>query len=263
MPLGHYEDLAKYKNKSLPFICRVDTLTKPQFLCHHWHESMEILYCTEGSGQAIINGSVFDFSPGNIIVVNPGQIHGVIGDSPSITYKCIILFDDFCKENGIEGDMRAFVPVVNSPEITRLYLKMYNDFHGGEATLKIRLDAMELLYALTKDFSTETQGYKETAIEGIKAAIDYINRNYSEDISLDTIAEVSNLSRFYFTRRFKDMTGKTFNDFLGALRCHKAAEMIKDGKTVSEVCFAVGYNDPAYFSRVFKKFMGVAPSKYK
>ncbi len=262
MPLGYYENLTKYKSSLLPFICRSDTLHLPTYLLPHWHEGMEILYCTSGEGQLIINGSVFDFSPGKAAVINPSQIHSVIG-RPEITYKCIIIFGEFCKENGIDTDKISFNSVIESIELTEIYQKMYDDFKGGESALKIRLDALELLYTLQKNHFTEQTEQKETAAEGIKTAIHYINRNYSEDIALDTIAEIAGLSKYYFTKMFKEMTKSTFSGFLGSVRCHKAAELIRSGKSVSEACFLVGYNDPAYFSRVFTKLMGTPPSKYK
>ncbi len=263
MPYGYYENHLKYKSRLLPFICRDDSIQSTHYFVPHWHEGMEILHCISGRGRVNINGSFFDFTPGRTVIVNSNRIHSVISDTPKITYKCIILFEEFCSDNGIDRDKYTYTPVADSTEIARLFLKMHDDFHSGSSALKIRLDATELLYALTEGFAYEAQSTKEAATEGIKAAIDYINRNYADNITLDTIAHVSNLNRFYFTKKFKDMTGKTFNDFLGGVRCQKAGEIIKSGRTVNEACYAVGYSDPAYFSRVFKKFMGMPPSKYR
>ncbi len=262
MPQGHYENLAKYRNRLLPFICRTDTLRLPTYLFPHWHEGTEILYCTSGAGRAIISGNTFDFSPGKIVIVNPGQIHSVMGE-PEISYKCIIIFEEFCNENGIDKDKYTFASVVDKKNVIDIYQKMYDDFKSGESAIKIRLDAMELLYNLEKDCTGEIASINTASSEDIKSAIDYTNRNFGEDITLDKIAEIAGLSKFYFTKKFKEMTGTTYSDFLGSVRCQRASELIKDGKNANEACFAVGYNDPAYFSRVFKKFMGVAPSKYK
>ncbi len=259
---GFYESLAQYKNKLRPFILGDYTLHKPNFLLSHWHESVELLYCTEGAGHFIVNGSSFEFSRGMIAIVNSNQIHTLTTNS-YISYKCIIIFDDFCKENGIDTESYIFKSVIDSEKVAELYRKLYNDCKEEAEVIKVRLDALELLYALQKDYTAEPSAFKEATIEEIKTAIHYINKNYAEPLSLDSVAAVARLSKFYFTKKFKEMTGKTYTDFLGGIRCRKAGELIREGKTVKEACLAVGYSDPAYFSRVFKKFIGVAPSKYR
>ncbi len=261
MASGHYESHAKYGTKILPFIVN-SSVCEYQDFSPHWHESIELLYCTSGKGHVIIDGTSFDFVPGRVLAVNKNQLHDVTNEE-SISYNYIIIFEEFLKENGIDTDTCAFKNLIEDPEMCRLFLKMHGDFKNGEEAIRIRLDATELIYKLVTEHSVERSGLNPSAVEGIKAAIVYINQNYKENISLEKIAEISNFSKYYFTKKFKEMTGRTYIDFLGSTRCQRATDMIRAGSSVSEVCFAVGYSDPAYFSRVFKKFIGTAPSKYK
>ncbi len=257
-----YESHLSYGSQLLPFICRTDivfdsvTSIKP-----HWHESIEILHCIDGEGIVIINGTPFEFKPNTTIVVNPNQIH-IISSNTYIKYNCIIVFDSFYKENGIDTDKYIFNSVINSKDISQLHQTMYDDFHNSENVIKIRLDALNLLYHLQSKFTSQVANTRATSVVEIKAAIEYTNRNYQDNISLDEIAKISNLSKYYFSKKFKEITGKTYNQFLNSVRCRKAANLLKSGKSLNDVCFSTGFNDPAYFSRVFKKFMGYPPSKH-
>jgi two-component system, response regulator YesN len=91
----------------------------------------------------------------------------------------------------------------------------------------------------------------------------YLEEHYAEDISLEVVAEQVNISPQYFSKLIKKTTGFNFIDWLSMLRVKKAKELLTNSNyTVKEVCFMVGYKDPNYFSRIFKKRIGITPSEY-
>lgn len=92
----------------------------------------------------------------------------------------------------------------------------------------------------------------------------YIDQNFREDLSLDEISGVYDISPFYFSKVFKTQTGVTFTDYLTSVRVNKARELLEStNKSMKEICSEVGYSDPNYFSRIFKKHTGVTPTEYK
>lgn len=92
----------------------------------------------------------------------------------------------------------------------------------------------------------------------------YIQERFTEDLSLEEVADSVHLNPHYFSKIFKQQVGTTFIDFVTALRIDKAKSLMATGLlSLKEVCFEVGYNDPNYFSRVFKKVTGVTPSDYR
>jgi two-component system response regulator YesN len=98
----------------------------------------------------------------------------------------------------------------------------------------------------------------------IEYAKDYLQENYARNTSLEDISRMVSISPNYFSKLFKDETGKNFIDYLTLLRIEKAKELLRNGNTYNkEVCFQVGYSDPNYFSRIFKKIVGMTPTEYK
>jgi two-component system response regulator YesN len=97
----------------------------------------------------------------------------------------------------------------------------------------------------------------------VKATREYLENHYADDISLEDMASQVNISPQYFSKLIKKTTGFNFIDWLSMLRVRKAKELLTDSSlTVKEVCFMVGYKDPNYFSRIFKKRIGITPSEY-
>jgi two-component system response regulator YesN len=94
--------------------------------------------------------------------------------------------------------------------------------------------------------------------------INFLEENFSKDISLEDAAREVNMSYHYFSKFFKEQVGENFVDYLTNLRIRKAKELLKNSSlSVKEVSYKVGYSDPNYFSKIFKKVTGVTPTEFK
>ncbi len=97
-----------------------------------------------------------------------------------------------------------------------------------------------------------------------KPIIAYIESNYASDISPDTAARELNMSVATLARTLRDAFGKSFTELLTNTRISEAERLLMRGElSVKEICFAVGYNDPNYFSRVFRRETGYVPTEYR
>lgn len=91
-----------------------------------------------------------------------------------------------------------------------------------------------------------------------------IAKKYTSEISMEEMANEVGFSTYYFSRMFKQEFGVNFVDYVTNLRLKKACELLQEGScSVKEVCFKVGYSEPNYFTRVFKKAYGIAPTKFQ
>lgn len=98
----------------------------------------------------------------------------------------------------------------------------------------------------------------------ISRAMEYIKNHYSKDISLDDVSREVNISPYYFSKLFKDETGENFIEYVTSIRIERAKELlVNSDKSMKEICVEIGYGDANYFSRTFKKNVGVTPTEYK
>ncbi|KUP04851.1 AraC family transcriptional regulator [Bacillus coahuilensis m2-6] len=106
--------------------------------------------------------------------------------------------------------------------------------------------------------------YEQLENDSIQQIKRYIIDNSHLDISLEGIAAKVNLSPIYISKLFKDQLGINYITFLTECRIEKAKKLMTDGeKSLKEITFEVGYQDPNYFSKVFKKLYGVTPKEYR
>ena len=97
-----------------------------------------------------------------------------------------------------------------------------------------------------------------------KRVIAYINAHYQEDIFLDKLAEEFNFSTKYLSSLVKNETGKSFSTYLTDLRLDRAIDLLLHTDLgIKEIAASVGYSDPRYFHRLFKKHVGKTPSQYR
>ena len=105
---------------------------------------------------------------------------------------------------------------------------------------------------------------EEHANQLIAKAQTYIDTHFHRDISLDDISKELNISPYYFSKLFKEETGENFVEYVTERRIKRGKDLLKDpDRSIKEICTMVGYSDPNYFSRIFKKFEGITPTEYR
>ncbi|WP_066713040.1 helix-turn-helix domain-containing protein [Clostridium sp. Marseille-P299] len=179
----------------------------------------------------------------------------------------------------ILGIMDDYKPEDKKSKILELLiLSTYESKKNGPSTLD-SINYMQMVKALEKIEMQELNAWaireltyiihsiKENSEEhsfGInRNVLKYIETHFNEELSLQEIASLANVSPQYFSRLFREKMGMTYVDYLTKVRINKAVELLKySDKTIQEICYDVGYKDPNYFSRVFKKITGLSPKEY-
>lgn len=127
----------------------------------------------------------------------------------------------------------------------------------GEARKYIHGYLFEILEALREQRSSKTP-------ELLEKAIQYIHTNYVENITLEDVADEVGFSSYYFSKLFKKTFDITFSDYLTNYRITQAKELLRNPMmTVKGITYQVGFMDPNYFARVFKKIEGLTPTEYR
>ncbi|RKP45861.1 response regulator [Cohnella endophytica] len=126
---------------------------------------------------------------------------------------------------------------------------------------QLRSETGLLLDRIQQSFAEHLERIEPDTIQRIKK---YILEHSHEDISLEAIGKRVSLSPFYISKMFKDQLGVNYIDFLTECRIEKAKKLMADPeRSLKEITFEVGYNDPNYFSKVFKKTCDASPTEYR
>ena len=100
--------------------------------------------------------------------------------------------------------------------------------------------------------------------DNIERALRFIEENLDKPITLEKVSRASGMSKSHFARTFKKTEGNTFKKCLNQKRINRAKILLKtQTMNITEVCFAVGFNDLSYFDRVFRRLKGMSPSAYQ
>ena len=138
------------------------------------------------------------------------------------------------------------------------YLQEVTGIKGYEGLKKWFMDKMRGIAAAM------VKGGEEHTNDLIRQAKEYIDSHFQKDMSLDDVSRELNISPYYFSKLFKEETGENFVEYVTGRRMDRAKQLLKNPeKSIKEICIEVGYSDPNYFSRIFKKYQGVSPTEYK
>lgn len=120
---------------------------------------------------------------------------------------------------------------------------------------------VEKMSAACRNVATKREEKSSSMVEKAK---EYIAGHYHKDMSLDDVSREVNISPYYFSKIFKEETGENFIEYLTNVRMERAKELLQGTEySIKEICSMSGYSDPNYFSRSFKKNVGVTPTEYK
>ena len=105
---------------------------------------------------------------------------------------------------------------------------------------------------------------REKSNNVVEKAKAYIKENFTSDLSLENLAKEIGISPYYLSRLFKELEGINYIDYLTGLRIDYAKKEISESeKSIKVICRNAGYSDPNYFSRIFKKWVGITPTEYR
>ncbi|TJY39632.1 response regulator [Cohnella pontilimi] len=126
---------------------------------------------------------------------------------------------------------------------------------------QLHAETGQLLGGMQRLFVSYQERIAPDSIQQIKQ---YIVEHSHQDVTLETIGKIVSLSPFYISKMFKEQLGVNYIDFLTECRIEKAKKLMADpDRSMKEITFEVGYHDPNYFSKVFKKICDVSPTEYR
>lgn len=230
----------------------------------HWHEHIEMHYIMEGECVSKCENDTVSLKQGDVLVINSNELHQ--GFEGNCRYICLILSPSFVvKQNSIINRK------VTDGQIKYLFEQIIDEYHKNDpnSTRAISGYACLLMSHLYRNYTYkeyDDSGYRDYSHKAImmNKIIMHIHGHYTEDISLEDMAEMFHISQYYFCHIFKQFTRKTLKEYVNILRIEKATELLKTTEIpIGNIAFMCGFNDSNYFSRKFREINGRTPRSYR
>ena len=212
-------------------------------------------YVFSGKGRYKVNGKCYSVAKGQIFIIHPYQFTQYEADSITPWHYCWIGFQcSLALPELLQND------VISVPEVEHIFHAMKESNHIEQAREFYICGKIYELFALLDKKNNRPQN---KTYEYILKAKNYIDSNYVNQISVESIAASLNLDRSYFSTAFKKHTGKSPQRYIVDFRLEKAAELMAvHNYKPGEAALSAGYTDIFNFSKMFKRKFGLSPTEY-
>lgn len=249
----------------------------------HFHNYMEIGICHEGFGRSILRDSVNAFEGGCITIVPPNYPHNNISEPGTTAFWEWMYFDI---ESALQDMKEISYNKLNTEYMQNMLYDSALFFHQEEypkisrIIMEIRGECERKAYMYQEKLRSLLQGFvvellrihnvtsdmqrKDPRNFQIAPAINYVKKHYNENIRIQDLADVCNISESHFRRIFQECMNITPNDYVNMVRVQEASRLLlKTHATMEEIAYRVGYGNVSTFNRNFKRIIGMTPYHWK
>ena len=241
----------------------------------HFHEYYELYFLISGDVTHFVEENTYRVVDDEVVIVAPKVIHRTTAIHSDTRTRAILCFsaNELEAMEKEEPGITAFLQNViiscskkRFEQIAETLNKMLFEQENENSRVLLRAYLYELLINLKRQAKTGISPMRSN--EGvdirIQNVIKYINENYSEALTLESLAKRFFVSSAYLSRRFKKTTGFSYIEYLVNLRVKKAAEFLETtNRSITEIAVSTGFGSSNHFCKTFKKIMGQSPAGYR
>lgn len=245
----------------------------------HWHPEAELIRVYSGTFELHLNKECYLLGAGDVAIVNPGTLHR--GEPTDCVYDCAVFKTEMLCPPGSSASryikpianqqqlVREVLPFGTAPDVLACVDRLFSALSERPPQYELLVYAAlyELFFILHRDglVASGNEGHaKDKQLTHLTRLLDWIDENYTQRITLSSLAKISGFNEKYLCRFFKEYTSYTPIDYINRLRIEKAADdMLSRHMSVTEAAFANGFNDSAYFSKIFRQIKGISPSEFR
>ncbi len=238
----------------------------------------KICWVAVGRGQLDASGDTTDLQRNDFLVLPADWLHCFI-DDPREPLTLVMLCVDHALtaagsalrpvwsgalRQGEPGQARCAKSAFHHNALVELFRRGLREQLTRETGWQISLTgvAQELLIRMARGHCPAREAFESSHVAAVRGCIDYLDQHFNEAQRIEDMAERCGLSPRRFTTVFKAQTGHTFSHYLRACRIAHAQQRLRQTGHILYACYESGFNDPAYFYRVFKKHTGQTPGQY-
>lgn len=241
----------------------------------HLHDELVIVMTESGAGQCHTRAGSDVAGPGSVLVFGPGEYHsGEVWEGREWIYRAIYLDMEglgalsavFSPESRADSPLLIPPGLYQDPHLAGLLVKAHASLDEQRAVSLLERQAnwWGAMGMLVGRYGESAQTFGEARREAHKMAQvrEYLEANYERDISVDELAELVGLSRYYLTRAFCKEFGLPPHAYATQVRLLAAKRLLATGHNAASAAAAVGFYDQSHLNRLFKRAYGITPGKY-
>lgn len=242
----------------------------------HYHSEFELLVATKGTLSVQLEETLYTLSEGEGLFINSGLIH-MFTSVDHIDHGFIAIVFDFrliCTEHDtiykkyiqpiINGTLT--VPVILPAHICRLVHSIKDAYENSSFGFELhtKQSLLQIFHSFVQNSEPTSLPAQNSKSLLIKSVLDYVEKNYAENISLQDMAQYAHISKEYLCRIFNTMSDTTPVEYLNRYRVRQSSAMlVHTDKSVSDIALSCGFNNSSYFNKLFMRYMGCTPSEYR
>ncbi|MEN2436355.1 AraC family transcriptional regulator [Weeksellaceae bacterium A-14] len=256
-----------------------DENIKSQFW--HYHPEIELVFVCGGSGKRQIGSSISYFKNGDLILIGSNLPHcGMTNENTHNEYEVVIQFrpDVLGEQFWDAPEMQRVSALLNTAKSGLVFGEEIKKKLAVKLRDLIELPPLQQLLSLfdvlselasTKDVEVLNAGtyFLHTQVEDnerINLIFNYVKDHFREQITLQEVSGLANMTVPSFCRYFKKITNKTFTQFVNEYRViHSMKLLAEQPLSITDICFESGFNNFSYFNKTFKEYTGKSPSQYR
>ncbi len=261
------KEVTDHLTEGLPVAIYQRSLKKAQQdqLMPHWHEEFQFVWVISGALDYTIETQHVCLQQARGLLINSAKLHSAQPASATAAYLCINFSPFFINELFYQKTLAElrnnpnfiFAPIILHPQQEKILQEL---LRSSEINF---LKLYELLLGLFTQINTEQLAFTKNE-PVIYELLDYVHTNYQQPLTVDTIAQSIPLNKNKCTHLFKQYTTLSPINYLIDFRLNKAKELLQTTDlSVSEICYAVGFNNLSYFITTFKKKYRCTPLKFR
>ena len=259
---------SRFEDPAFPLLLHGDELNATRRSVYtNWHSGIELLYGLEGTAKVMLDSETVPFRAGQIVAIGSNVLHTIHADSDLCRYQCLIVSAEFLSASGFDVEGAGFSFPVEDSETVALFQHIVAE-HEAQAPYHrpaILASVLALFVRLFRHYARHGTGIKRHLDReyplAVMQALHYIRSNLCKNVSIDDISRYVGMSKYYFCRMFRAYTGTPVIYYINTLRCDYARKLIvENGCNVTEAAHRLGISNLPYFTRLYKRHMGVLPS---
>ena len=230
----------------------------------HFHHQVEILYIEKGKMTVILNDEKRLLTEKQLVIIDSFDNHQYIPENKKVVSHCLIIPAHYLRKYSANLSNKTLKNkfITNTADSVRIFNCMKNVVNAQNSNELILEGNIQILLGNIIENNIIVEKNK-TNYDLVKNILLYIEENYRNTITLDTIAKHFGYSKYYFSHLFNKCFHCNLNDYLNLVRCrHSINFVIEDHMSVSEAAFASGFISMRTFYRTFKKYFKVTPKEY-